>query len=39
MTCSNPSHNHGLTRKGMLRGLFAAAGGLAAGVAGVRVST
>ena len=36
MTCNNPNHHHGLTRKGMLRGLFAAVGGLAAGAAGSR---
>ncbi len=38
MTCSNPSHHHGLTRKGLLRGLFAAVGGVAAGAAGTRSS-
>jgi guanine deaminase len=36
MTCNDPSHRHGITRKGLFRGLAAALGGLAAGVAGGR---
>lgn len=38
MTCGNPNHAHGLTRKRMLHGLFAAFGGMAAGAAGTRSS-